>query len=168
LLNVWLLYWYINVLIHLYRNEGITGLSDKADISFHISPNTGIPIFRQLIEQVERLVACEQLKGGDLMPSVNEVSKQLAVNPMTISRAYNMLHDQGVLERQRGIGMRVSANAVKATAERLAMLDPQISELWNHAEQLGLEKQSVIDYLKDPLQYAVQIEPQDQKKDENE
>ena len=123
-------------------------MPDKAQISFHISPTSGIPIFRQIIDQVERLIACEQLRGGELMPSVNEVSKALAVNPMTISRAYNHLHEQGLLERQRGIGMRVSDNAVKKTEDRLGMLDSKISELWQQAEQLGLTRDAVLKYLK--------------------
>ncbi|MDA0789317.1 MAG: GntR family transcriptional regulator [Proteobacteria bacterium] len=123
-------------------------MTDKADISFHISTTSGIPIFRQLVDQVTRLVACQQLKEGDLMPSVNEVSRQLAVNPMTISRAYNLLTEQGVLERQRGIGMRVAANAAKSLAERLRMIDPKIDELLTQAEQLGIDRQTVIEYLK--------------------
>jgi|TARA_Y100000310_G_C20689837_1_gene821498 GntR family transcriptional regulator len=119
----------------------------KAQISFHISPNSGVPIFRQIMEQVERLVACEQIREGDLLPSVNEVSRQLAVNPMTISRAYNSLHEQGVLERQRGIGMRVSHNAPKNTQERLEMLAPKIDELLAQLEQLGLDRHALVEYL---------------------
>ncbi len=122
-------------------------MNPKAQISFHISPTSGVPIFRQIMEQVERLVACEQLKGGDLLPSVNEVSRQLAVNPMTISRAYNLLHEKRVLERQRGIGMRVSDSAAKSVQERLDMLVPKIEELLAQTEQLGLEKQTMVDYL---------------------
>ncbi len=99
------------------------------------------------MEQVERLVACEQIREGDLLPSVNEVSRQLAVNPMTISRAYNSLHEQGVLERQRGIGMRVSHNAPKNTQERLEMLAPKIDELLAQLEQLGLDRHALVEYL---------------------
>ena len=123
------------------------GPTRKADISFHIAPTSGVPIFRHLMDQIERLVACEQLRGGDLLPSVSDVSKQLAVNPMTISRAYNQLSEQGVLERQRGIGMRVAENAAKSTEERLRMLDDQIGELWAQAEQLGLDRTTVVRYL---------------------
>lgn len=123
------------------------GTSHKADISFHIAPTSGVPIFRQLIDQIERLVACEQLRGGDLLPSVSEVSKQLAVNPMTISRAYNQLSEQGILERQRGIGMRVAENAAKSTEDRLRMLDESIAELWAQAAQLGLDRAAVVEYL---------------------
>ena len=123
-------------------------MSDKADISFHISPNSGVPIFRQLVDQITRLVACEQLKAGDLLPSVNDVSRQLAVNPMTISRAYNLLTEQGVLERQRGIGMRVMANAAKPLDERLRMIEPKITELMTQAEQLGIDRETVISHMK--------------------
>jgi GntR family transcriptional regulator len=123
-------------------------MDKKAQISFHISPTSGAPIFRQIMQQVERLVACDQLKGGDLLPSVNQVSKQLSVNPMTISRAYNLLHEQGVLERQRGIGMRVSDSTRKSSQERLVMLEPLIDELLAQSAQLGLDKEMLIDYLR--------------------
>jgi GntR family transcriptional regulator len=123
-------------------------MNEKTQISFHISPTSGVPIFRQIVQQVERLVACDQLKGGDLLPSVNKVSKQLSVNPMTISRAYNLLHEQGVLERQRGIGMRVSDSTRKSTEERFGMLTPTIDELLAQVTQLGLDKKMLIDYLR--------------------
>ncbi len=122
-------------------------MTNKADISFHISTTSGSPIFRQLVDQVTRLVACQQLREGELMPSVNEVSRRLAVNPMTISRAYNLLTEQGILERQRGIGMRVAAGATKPLPERLGMLDPKIDELMTQAEQLGIDPQTVIKHL---------------------
>ncbi len=52
-----------------------------------------------------------------------------------------------VQERQRGIGMRVSADAARPAEDRLRMLDQKIEELWQQAEQLGLDRQSVITYL---------------------
>jgi len=122
-------------------------MSQKVDISFNISPNSGVPIFRQIIELIERLIACGVLKGGNLLPSVNEVSKQLAVNPMTISRAYNLLHERGLLIRRRGIGMEVAGDATKSTDDRLDMLSGKINEVWVQAKQLGLNKKEVVEYI---------------------
>ena len=81
------------------------------------------------------------------MPSVNDLSKQLAVNPMTVSRAYNLLHDLGVLERQRGIGMRVAGNATLPVEQRVEMLEPAATELLRQADQLGVELPQLHSYL---------------------
>ena len=58
---------------------------------FSIVPGSTEPIYRQLVEQVRRLVAGGQLAPGDALPSVREVALQLAVNPMTVSKAYGLL-----------------------------------------------------------------------------
>ncbi len=104
------------------------------------------------MELIERLIACGVLKGGDLLPSVNEVSRQLAVNPMTISRAYNLLHERGLLIRLRGIGMQVAASATKSTDDRLEMLKDNINEVWIQAKQLGLERQQVIEFMSENME----------------
>jgi GntR family transcriptional regulator len=127
----------------------------KADISFNITPNSGVPIFRQIIELIERLIACGVLKGGDLLPSVNEVSRQLAVNPMTISRAYNLLHERGLLIRLRGIGMQVAGDATKSMDERLEMLSGKINEVWVQAKQLGLNKKEVVEYITQSMEAEI-------------
>lgn len=127
-------------------------MSQKADISFNITPNSGIPIFRQIIELIERLIACGVLKGGDLLPSVNEVSRQLAVNPMTISRAYNLLHERGLLIRLRGIGMQIAGDSTKSMDDRLDMLSGKIDEVWTQASQLGLNKKEVIEFMSQDME----------------
>jgi GntR family transcriptional regulator len=69
---------------------------------FFVDPQSGVPIFRQLIDQVKLHIASGLLKSGDELPSIRSLSIPLGVNPMTISKAYNLLvHDQ-VLERRPG------------------------------------------------------------------
>ena len=58
---------------------------------FSINPNSGEPIYRQLTEQVKRMVAGGQLQPGAELPSVRELAAQYAINPMTISKAYSLL-----------------------------------------------------------------------------
>ena len=67
---------------------------------FSINPNSGEPIYRQLTEQIKRMVAGGQLKTGDELPSVRELAAQYAVNPMTISKAYSLLEAEGVLAHE--------------------------------------------------------------------
>ncbi len=69
---------------------------------FRLNPNSGSPIYRQVIEPVRWMVAGNQLKPGDELPSVRDVALRHAVNPMTISKAYSLLEAEGLLVRQRG------------------------------------------------------------------
>jgi len=84
----------------------------RSDISFHISPNSGVPIYRQIIDQVERLIATDQSSKGLVVPTVNEAARQLAVNPTAISRAYRILLDQGTLVRGNDEQLQIAGPAV--------------------------------------------------------
>ena len=78
---------------------------------FTLNPQSGIPIYKQLIDQVRLLIAGGQLKAGTELPSVRELALSHAVNPMTISKAYSLLEAEGLLERQRGKPMTVASQA---------------------------------------------------------
>jgi GntR family transcriptional regulator len=76
---------------------------------FYVDPHSGVPIFRQLMDQVRTHVAGGVLAPGDEMPSIRSLSVPLGVNPMTISKAYNLLVHEGVLERRPGRALVVAA-----------------------------------------------------------
>lgn len=76
---------------------------DQISVTFQVSPTSGEPIFRQLIEQVKRFVASGQLATGDRLPSVRQLARTLSVNPMTVSKAYSHLEMDGVVERRPGV-----------------------------------------------------------------
>jgi len=113
---------------------------------FTLDPNTGLPIYRQLIEQIRRMVASNQLGPGDPLPSVRELALAHAVNPMTISKAYSLLEAEGILERQRGRGMVISqAQRQKENKHaRLERLQPAITQLAMAARQLELPAEEVL------------------------
>ena len=67
-----------------------------------LSPNSGVPVYRQLIEQIALQVTGGRLAPGDEMPSTRNLSAQLGVNPMTVSKAYAQLERDGVLDRRPG------------------------------------------------------------------
>lgn len=117
---------------------------------FILNPQSGIPIYRQLIDQVRRMIAGGQLKAGDDLPSVRELALEHAVNPMTISKAYSMLELEGLLVRQRGKPMQVAAeNPLSKTREsRLAHLQPQLEALVMAAKQLEITDDQLIKELK--------------------
>lgn len=117
---------------------------------FILNPQSGIPIYRQLIDQVRRMIAGGQLKAGDDLPSVRELALEHAINPMTISKAYSMLELEGLLVRQRGKPMQVAAeNPLAKTREsRLAHLQPQLEALVVAAKQLEITDDQLVKELK--------------------
>lgn len=113
---------------------------------FSITPGSTEPIYRQLVEQVRRLVAGGQMAPGDELPSVRDVASSLAVNPMTVSKAYGLLETEGVLARRRGLGMLVAERprTVRSQAERSALLRPTLERAAREARELELDPDSVL------------------------
>ena len=111
-----------------------------------IQPASAEPIYRQIVEQLRRLIAGGQLPPGELLPSVREVAGFHAVNPMTVSRAYSLAESEGLLERLRGKGMAVAATrrTSQTQAQRLALLEPQIESLARQARELELTAEPVL------------------------
>jgi GntR family transcriptional regulator len=111
-----------------------------------IQPASAEPIYRQIVEQLRRLIAGGQLPPGELLPSVREVAGFHAVNPMTVSRAYSLAESEGLLERQRGKGMTVAVQSKPALsqAQRLGLLEPQIVALARQARELELPAEPVL------------------------
>jgi GntR family transcriptional regulator len=73
-----------------------------------IDHHSGVPIYRQVIDQVRHQIMAGRLKEGDQLTTVRDLSEELKVNPMTISKAYSLLEAEGLLERRRGIGLFVA------------------------------------------------------------
>ncbi|HLA73376.1 MAG TPA: GntR family transcriptional regulator [Steroidobacteraceae bacterium] len=112
---------------------------------FILNPQSGTPIYRQLIDQVRRMVASGQLAAGAALPSVRELAIEHAINPMTISKAYSLLESEGVLERQRGKPMTVAAQdrVQVPRTQRLQQLEAQIDHLVLSARQLELTQEDL-------------------------
>ncbi len=112
---------------------------------FTLQPSSGVPIYRQLVEQVRRLIAGGQLAPGAELPSVRDLAQLHAVNPMTISKAYALLEAEGLLERNRGKPMTVAARrrGAATVAQRLKQLEPQVSQLVLSARQLELNPEEL-------------------------
>jgi GntR family transcriptional regulator len=113
---------------------------------FVLNPQSGTPIYRQLVAQITRLIAGGQLTAGTELPSVRELAELHTVNPMTISKAYALLEADGLLERQRGKPMRVAArrrNQAPLT-QRLQRLQPAVAELVLAARQLEISKKDLV------------------------
>jgi len=128
-------------------------MTDHIPQLFAIATGSPEPIYRQLVDQVRRLVAGGQLAAGDKLPSVREVAQALAVNPMTVSKAYGLLEMEGVLVRRRGLGMAVAerAPAARGGMERLALLRPTLERAAREARELELDPATVLSLFTDIL-----------------
>lgn len=84
---------------------------------FHIDPSSGIPIYVQLIEQVKKATASGLLNNGEQLPSVRELAVELTVNPNTVSKAYQELEREGIIETLRGRGTFVSQKGIQLGKE---------------------------------------------------
>jgi GntR family transcriptional regulator len=115
-----------------------------AERLLRVFPSSGVPIYRQLMDQVRALLLSGQLRVGDLLPSVRTVALALEVNPMTVSKAYSLLEAEGVVERVRGTGMRVCPPWTAPSARsRIAELRPLLEQVAAKARQLALTRQQV-------------------------
>lgn len=121
---------------------------------FILNPQSGIPIYRQLVDQIKRMVAGGQLSSGSELPSVRELAVQHAVNPMTISKAYALLEAEGLLVRQRGKPMQVAAVSTKNTQQKKQdLLTPAIENLLLVAKQLDLDEKELLSIIKNHLKH---------------
>lgn len=128
-------------------------------LEFTVQPTSGVPIYRQLMDQIRSMVSSGRLVAGDRLPSVRQMAATLEVNMMTVSKAYARLEADGVIERERGLGMRVPLAVVgeqgevpKAPlAERQNELRPVAEELATRAWQLKLTDQQTLSVVESVL-----------------
>jgi len=113
---------------------------------FTLYPESGIPIYRQLMDQIRRLIAAGQLQAGAELPSVRDLAVEHAVNPMTISKAYALLESEGLLIRNRGKPMTVAASrrSHQPMSQRLRQVEPLLVQLVSAARQLDIPREDLI------------------------
>lgn len=113
---------------------------------FSIATGSAEPLYRQLVDQVRRLIAGGQLVPGDGMPSVRDIAQSLAINPMTVSKAYSILEMEGVLARRRGMGMTVAESRAseRSMAHRAELLRPTLERAALEAAQLEIDHDTVV------------------------
>ena len=126
---------------------------DEPPIIFELNPNSGVPIYRQIVDQVHALVAGGLLHPGDLLPSVRQVARDAAVNPMTVSKAYSRLESENVVRRVRGQGMEVLTPSQNGSLDRRkeqfrATVEPAL----HRARQLGLNNKQIREVISSLLQ----------------
>ncbi len=119
-------------------------------MKFHIDPASGVPFYRQIIDQIKYAIARSGLKQGDQLPTVRQLAVDLAINPNTVSKAYSQLEILGILETQQGSGTFISKQEVKVPElERQEKLDTLCREFISSAVSYGFTLDELIEALHD-------------------
>jgi GntR family transcriptional regulator len=126
---------------------------DSPPIIFELNPTSGVPIYRQIVDQVLAMVVGCTLRPGALLPSVRQVAREAAVNPMTVSKAYSRLEAEGVVRRVRGQGMEVLPPSQNGTLDdRKEQFRATIEPAIHRARQLGLNQKQIREVISSLLQ----------------
>jgi GntR family transcriptional regulator len=119
---------------------------------FAIDLHSGVPVYRQLIDQVRSGIASGTLTAGDQLPTVRQLAVDLAINPNTVMRAYRELELGGLLETHQGTGTFISHKKLeKNSAERDRQLGQMAGEFAARAGAAGFTLEDLIDRLHDLL-----------------
>lgn len=119
---------------------------------FAIDLHSGMPVYRQLIDQVRSGMASGSLTAGDQLPTVRQLAVDLAINPNTVMRAYRELELGGLLETHQGTGTFISKRKLeKNSVERERQLSQMAGEFAARAGAAGFTLEDLIDRLRDLL-----------------
>lgn len=111
---------------------------------FHIDPDSGVPVYLQISQNIKRSIALGSLRGGEQVPSVREVAEILTVNPNTVAKAYQLLEREGIVATRKGIGTFVSDSDVSITdQERKNAVSEKLDRALVEAEHLRLTRDEV-------------------------
>ena len=118
-------------------------------MQIHIAANDGVPIYRQIVNQVNYLVASGRLSPGEELPPIRVLAEQLLVNPNTVARAYRELETAGVVTKRRTAGTYVSqAGSPLDQRERLRILTGRVDTLLAEARQMNVGTGEVLELIR--------------------
>ena len=130
------------------------GKNTQAGVPFQfaLDLHSGVPVYRQLIDQVRSGLASGSLAAGEQLPTVRQLAVDLEINPNTVMRAYRELELGGLLETHQGTGTFISKRKPeKNSAERERQLGQMAGEFAARAGAAGFALEDVIDRLRDLL-----------------
>ena len=118
-------------------------------MEFSIDMKSGVPFYRQIIEQIKFAIARGDIEPGDRLPTVRQLAVDLAINPNTVVRAYRELEIEGVLDTQQGSGTFVGREKPEIDRlEKQRMLDQILTDMLARASSYGLSLNDVLEGLR--------------------
>jgi GntR family transcriptional regulator len=131
-------------------------------VHLHISPNDGVPIYLQIVNQVKFLVASGRLAPGDELTPIRTLAERLLINPNTVARAYRELETAGVVSKRSTSGTYVSGDGSPlARSQCLKILTQRADALLTEAWQMNVSTDELLQLLR---QRAKAISPQSPEK----
>lgn len=122
----------------------------KDVFEFRLDLHSGMPVYRQIIDQVRVGIASGALTAGDQLPTVRQLAVDLAINPNTVLRAYRELEFGGLLETQQGTGTFITQKKVKRDdAERARQLSQLAGEFLSRAGAAGFTVEELMEQLRE-------------------
>jgi DNA-binding transcriptional regulator YhcF (GntR family) len=122
----------------------------QSPFRFRLDNSSGVPVYRQLIDQVQAGIATGSLSVGHQIPTVRQVAVDLAINPNTVMRAYRELEIRGVLDTQQGTGTFIATQRPQIDNEdRVRRLDQLIDEFVARAGAGRFTLAEILDALKE-------------------
>lgn len=117
-------------------------------ITIKLDLKSGVPFYRQIIDQVKSAIATGLVEPGDRLPTVRQLAVDLSINPNTVARAYTELELTGLVETQMGSGTFVGQRKVEQDdVERRRLLDEVCQELLSRASMHGFSIDDILDNL---------------------
>ena len=128
-----------------------------------VDPHSGVPVYRQLMDQIRFHIASGLLKPGDELPSTRSLSAELGVNPMTISKAYSYLERDEIVERRPGRPLVVKEQTSGfARARKLDQLAKGLEPVATMIRQMGITREDALKIFADLLPIEEHDEDHDQ------
>jgi GntR family transcriptional regulator len=125
-------------------------MKQTAVFSFRLNQHSGVPVYRQLIDQVLAGIASASLAAGTQLPTVRQVAVDLSINPNTVMRAYRELEIRGILDTQQGTGTFIAQKTVKQDdVERRRALAQLVGEFVSRAGSSGFTVEDLLEQLRD-------------------
>lgn len=111
---------------------------------FSLNPTSGVPLYRQLFQQLRERIVSGQIAAGTQLPSVRDLSAELHINPLTVAKVYQFLERDGLVETRRGLGTFVAAITQELTKkEQHEQLEPALRQVVTEAMHLGLSSEEL-------------------------
>src|ERR1700683_3816169 len=124
--------------------------NQRRPFQFRLDSDSGVPVYRQIIDQVLGRVAAGGLSRGDQLPTVRQLAVDLSINPNTVIRAYRELEIRGVLDTQQGTGTFVSHQKVQQDGtERQRLLHQLVADFVARAGSGGFTLEELMEQLQD-------------------
>ena len=125
-------------------------IRSKSGFRFMLDLSSGVPVYRQIMDQVTRGIAAGALGAGDQLPTVRQLSVDLAVNPNTVVRAYRELEIRGILETHQGTGTFIGERKPDIDlGDRERRLDQLVADCVSRAGAAGFTVQELMDRLRE-------------------